>query len=44
MQIAGEELSMQKFIEKDVQKTDNTQTKSVDMSTFRPLGRPIMIK
>lgn len=44
MQIAGEEFSMDKFVEKDVQKTDNTQTKSVDMSTFVPLGRRIMLK
>ena len=44
MQIAGEEFTMAKFIEKDVQKTDNTQTKSTDMSEFRPLGKPILIK
>ena len=44
MQIAGEEFSMEKFLEKDVQKTDNTQTKSTDMSEFRPLGKPILIK
>jgi hypothetical protein len=44
MQIAGEEFSMEKFVEKDVQKTDNTQTKSTDMSEFRPLGKPILIK
>ena len=44
MQIAGEEFSMEKFLEKDVEKTDNTQTKSTDMSEFRPLGKPILIK
>jgi hypothetical protein len=44
MQIAREEFSMEKFVEKDVQKTDNTQTKSTDMSEFRPLGKPILIK
>ena len=44
MQIAGEEFSMEKFLLKDIEKTDNTQTKAVDMSTFIPLGKPIMLE
>ena len=44
MQIAGEQLTMEKFVEKDVNKTDNTQTKSVDMTNFIPLGKPVLIK
>ena len=44
MQIAGETLDMAKFMEKDVEKTDNTQTKSVDMSTFVPLGKPVILE
>ena len=44
MQIAGEEMNMAKFVEKDVVKTDNTQTKATDMSTFIPLGKPIIIE
>ena len=44
MQIAGEEMNMAKFMEKDVVKKDNTQTKATDMSTFIPLGKPIIIE
>lgn len=44
MQIAGEELDMEKFVAKDVVKTDNTQTKAVDMTVFRPLGKPVLME
>ena len=44
MQVAGEEMNMAKFMEKDVVKKDNTQTKATDMSTFIPLGKPIIIE
>ena len=43
MQIAGEEFSMAKFMEKDVEKTDHTQTKATDMSAFVPLGKPVLV-
>lgn len=46
LEIAGEELTMEKFIAKDVVKSDNTgeeQTKSQG-DKFRPLGKPILIK
>lgn len=44
MKIAGEEFTMEKFIEKDVQKTDNTQTKGYDSGEFIPLGKPVLIR
>lgn len=43
MKIAGEEFSMETFIAKDVEKTDNTQTKSYDRETFVPLGKTILM-
>lgn len=43
MQIAGETLTMEKFVERDVQKTDNTGTKAFDNADFRPLGKTILI-
>ena len=43
MQIAGEALTMEKFVERDVQKTDNTGTKAFDNADFRPLGKTILI-
>lgn len=43
MQIAGEEFNMEKFIEKDVDKTDNTGTKVYESTDFRPLGKTILI-
>ncbi len=44
LSVAKEELTMEKFIEKDVQKTDNSETKAVNfVEEFRPLGRPVLI-
>lgn len=43
MSIAGEEFNMEKFVAKDVEKTDNTQTKGVENGEFIPLGKPILM-
>lgn len=44
LSIANEELTMEKFIEKDVQKREEEETKSMNyVEEFRPLGRPVLI-
>lgn len=43
MQIAGEELTLEKFIAKDVQKTDNTSQTKSSGEKFVPLAPPVLI-
>ncbi len=47
MSIAGEEMTLEKFIQKDVQKTDNTSTsnntKANYVQKFVPLAPPVMV-
>jgi len=43
MSIAGEEFTLEKFIAKDVQKTDNTSQTKSSGEKFVPLAPPIFI-
>jgi hypothetical protein len=47
MSIADEEMTLEKFIQKDVQKTDNTSTsnntKANYVQKFVPLAPPVMV-
>lgn len=44
LEVAGEEFTLEKFIENDIEKTDNSQTKSEVPYDFRPLGKPVYFK